>query len=39
LLVKVWFVFIVLALEVTSRIDSMFHVFSSTIHGKAAKGL
>ena len=32
-LVKVWFVFIVLALEVTPWIDSMFHVFSSIIYG------
>jgi hypothetical protein len=37
LLVKVWFVFIVLALEVTSWIASMLHVFSSIIYAKAAK--
>ena len=38
-LVKVWFVFIVLALEVTPRIASMLHVFSSIIHAKTAKCL
>ena len=39
LLVKVWFVFIVLALEVTSWIPSMFLVFSSIIYTKVAKVL
>ncbi len=39
LLVKVWFVFIVLVLEVTPRIASMLHVFSSIIHGKTSKCL
>ena len=39
LLVKVWFVFIVLSLEVTPRITSVLHVFSSTIHGKTDKCL
>jgi hypothetical protein len=37
LLVKVCFVFFVLTLEVTPRIDSMIHVFSSTIHVKTVK--
>ena len=39
LFVKVWFVFIVLALEVTSRIPSMLHVFSLIIHTKTTKCL
>ncbi len=39
LLVKVWFVLIVLALEVTPRIASMLRVFSSIIHAKAVKCL
>ncbi len=39
LLVKVWCVYIVLALEVTTRITSVFHVFSSTIHTKTTKFL
>jgi hypothetical protein len=39
LLVKVWFVFIVLALEVTLWITSMLLVFSSIIYAKAAKCL
>jgi hypothetical protein len=38
-LVKVWFVCIVLTLEVTPRIVSVLHVFSSTIHTKVAKCL
>ena len=37
LLVKVWFVFIVLVLEDTCRIVSVLHVFSLTFHVKAAK--
>jgi hypothetical protein len=39
LLVKVWFVFIVLALEVTPWIASMLHIFASIIYAKAAKCL
>ncbi len=39
LLVKVWFVFIVFVLEVTPRIASMLHVFSSIIHTQTAKYL
>ena len=39
LLVKVWFVFIVLTLEVTPWIASMLHVFSSIIYVKTAKCL
>ena len=39
LLVKVWFVFIVLVLEVTSRIASVLHVFSLKIFTKADQNL
>jgi hypothetical protein len=39
LLVNVWFVFIVLPLEVTTWIVSMLHVFLSIIYGKEVKCL